>query len=355
MVTKHLPPLRDEHWEAKRAKRRARWAAKRGVAWEDSHPSERALTALKLARKFKREEDAERRAPDAPGGTVWEFRIEPDGIGRPAPPPPPARIRDGLLAAKDRWLSLRGGRENLYQAEQALALLEAMGRVYVDEVSAADLHSFTDICLTAGYAPATIERRLSCLSVLGVMGVTMTRVTVPTLRPRKWYLRAEDERRLPQCPDLAPRALVFINWTCATGLRIEESLRLRWLDVSLAEATLRVPGTKTAGAEGTIALSDGALAILKVLSAETRLPTAFIFPLSYQWLRLEWQKARSYLGFAEVPTATLKILRRSFARRAHLLKGMPTSVLQQYLGHEHLRTTEGYLHFVGGYGVNEQR
>jgi integrase len=240
---------------------------------------------------------------------------------------------------------------NIAQAEASIALLRAMGRVYVDEVTPADLDQFRDICIDAGYTPATIKRRLACLSVLGV---DVARVSVPASPSHKWYLKAEEEIRLPQCPDLAPLALSFIQWTCATGLRVEESLRLRWSDISLGSgAMLRVPGTKTAGAERTIALSDEAVAILQDIAPAAD-GTPQVFRFDYSWLRGEWQKARTFLGLTNVPMATLKALRRSFARRAHL-KGMPSDVLRQYLGHERLSTTEGYLRLVGGYAVEEQR
>jgi hypothetical protein len=60
-----------------------------------------------------------------------------------------------------------------------------------------------------------------------------------------------------------------------------------------------------------------------------------------------------FLGVSNVATATLKSLRRSFARRA-TLKGMPTDVLRQYLRHSDIKTTQGYLNLIGGYGLEEQ-
>lgn len=115
---------------------------------------------------------------------------------------------------------------------------------------------------------------------------------------------------------------------------------------------VNVPGTKTEYAEATLPLSEEATGVLQKLEPSKHAPSEFIFPMAYLELRAEWQKCRRYLELEGVPTATLKALRRSFARRAHL-KGMPIDVLRQYLRHNLLTTTQGYLHLVGGYNQDE--
>lgn len=55
-----------------------------------------------------------------------------------------------------------------------------------------------------------------------------------------------------------------------------------------------------------------------------------------------------------MPRATLKAFRRSFARHA-TERGLPPDMLRQYLRHEHLATTAGYLKLVGGYTTEHLR
>jgi len=79
-----------------------------------------------------------------------------------------------------------------------------------------------------------------------------------------------------------------------------------------------------------------------------------IFPIAYDNLHELWDKARAFLGCADNHMATLKALRRTAAR--HLtINGMPTEMVRDYLRHENIKTTMGYLHLVGGYKTEEQR
>ena len=116
---------------------------------------------------------------------------------------------------------------------------------------------------------------------------------------------------------------------------------------------LNVDGTKTVGAQATIVLSEEAVSIRRETGWPALAPNTPIFDIAYKELRLEWQKVRAFLGFMDTPTATLKALRRSYARRA-TLRGMPTDVLRQYMRHADINTTQGYLNLVGGYSHEEQ-
>ena len=150
--------------------------------------------------------------------------------------------------------------------------------------------------------------------------------------------------------------LPFVLWTVATGLRIEETLRLRWRDVDLELGAVSVLGTKTDLSQAILPLSAEAVEVLRDYARETMPlnPAAPVFDIAYPNLRYRWEVARKLLGLSDIPTATLKSLRRSFARRAHL-KGMPVDVLRQYLRHSNLKTTQGYLYLVGGYSQDEMR
>ena len=267
----------------------------------------------------------------------------------------PSAIRPVTLRAaadqalRGRWAGLRCYKRNKCQVGIAVRFLEGLGCEYVEDVTAGHLLQLRDWHLQAGLAIATLNVRLACLSTLGV------HVTYyPPPRQRKWFLSAEEEIRFNAMQFLPPLP-AFVMWTVATGLRVEESLALRWHDVDFKEGTVVVSGTKTDMSQAILPMSQEAHATLKDHALGTTVrPSDLVFDISYRKLRVRWEGARARLGLGDIPTATLKSLRRSFARRAHL-RGMPVDVLRQYLRHGSLKTTQAYLWLVGGYSQDEMR
>lgn len=70
----------------------------------------------------------------------------------------------------------------------------------------------------------------------------------------------------------------FVATMAFGGLRISEALALRWRDVSLAEGSMRVPGTKTAAADREIELLPPLRSALAVIKPERADRHAFVFP-----------------------------------------------------------------------------
>lgn len=267
------------------------------------------------------------------------------------------------------------------QAKQAVAILKSLGcKTTKDATAPGMLSRFRDRCFVRDkIAAATYNARAMALRG---MGIEVGYLSPP--HQLKWFLTDEGEERIRALPTsldyhrrdaILPITKSFIFWTCATGLRVEETLRLQWLHLSLHsanasppsgrmtaaafQATILVPGTKTASAQATIPISEEACTILcGLMPKDGSAPQlgGHIFPVTYNTLFREWAKVRKLLGIdpEKTPTATLKALRRSFARRAHL-SGMPVDVLRQFLRHEDIKTTQGYLRLVGGYSADEMR
>lgn len=331
-----------------------RWAP----AW-DAEPPEPPLTlrAVRAARKALREAAAEEEAAvDVTRATQRGRKSR-----RKAIPWIDDMWTVALLEAEHgRWRGLRSASTMRYQVLKAIGILRELGCTSPRTVTTDHLFRLCSMSLTLGCAHGTVAFRLSCLSAIGVKIPDDFHFKVP--KPPKWFLRPEDEARLSLVPDLAPVALRFIQWTCATGLRVEESLRLRSGLISAAIIRvdgkprevyiLNVDGTKTTDAQATIVLGVEAVAILRETGWPRLAPDTLIFDIAYKDLRLEWQKVRAFLGFMDTPTATLKSLRRSYARRA-TLNGMPTEILRRYLRHSDIATTQGYLNLVGGYSHEE--
>lgn len=220
----------------------------------------------------------------------------------------------------------------------------------------------TRLWLEAGFAPATVTKRLGCLRL---MGIPISGLRPPKDRKLQWWLNDADMVRLcahlRESPKrLAPHVADFIEFTAETGLRVEESLRLTWAELDLLSGDITVPGSKTTGSQATLPLSALALSLLKrrrmaATGTPERRPRQVFAPLDYEPLYEFWTNhCRPFLGVSEHPGATLKALRRSAARRLSIA-GMPTEVLRYYLRHERIATTEGYLRLVGGYSTEEMR
>ena len=190
-------------------------------------------------------------------------------------------------------------------------------------------------------------------------------------RPKlpKWWLPPEKMAELlaycrtrPE-PFLRARLMAdYIEWVCFTGMRVEETLRLKFDDVRLdireegnrlvSYSEFTVPGTGDAPVTLALALIP-ALLIKRRLEARTG-SNPHVFPINYDRLSRDWVHPRSFLREFDNKAATLKALRRSAAR--HLtVSGMPTPILMEYLRHSNIQTTMGWLRLTGGYSTNEQR
>jgi len=211
-------------------------------------------------------------------------------------------------------------------------------------------------------AAATVHANLAVIPVLYAeakrQGYTGRAPVMPsTYVPRKpkWWLNPDQAARVAgwflenQTSLLAD----YVGWAVATGLRVEETLRLaaRDFDGLYSDApSVHVPGTKTAGAEARVPISQPAAEIarrrLSGLPNDTPL-----FGIAYMDLWRNWRGMRREVGLPE--GATLKGLRRSFAR-ALTVKGAPLPVVQQLLRHSSMSTTMEYLRLTGGQFTSEE-
>lgn len=273
------------------------------------------------------------------------------------------------IALESRWAGSRYAASVSSYVRQIVDWFEARGTFDLDEVVSRDIEEMVAAARRRGNSASTVNAKLSALSV--IWDVAMERT--PRLASRKvkirrvaaepvekWWLRPEDEARLLAYYRANGDAVfaAYVEFVCETGLRVEEALRVRPSDVSglgsERGATLLVRGRKTADAEGAIPLSPRAAEIVESLR-DPRRPNAPLFGgLDYEGARRRWDEGRALLGVSEVPTSTLKALRRSFAARA-TARGMPTAILQRVLRHKTIGTTVGYVNLVGGEQVEAAR
>lgn len=225
-----------------------------------------------------------------------------------------------------------------------------VSRIRPEDVQQATAKFYKD-----GLSPATINKRLNCLSK---MGVSVEGLRVKDPKKLKWYL-PEDKLSevLEWCTSNGYGSLCnLIAWTTRTGLRIEESLRLSWDDFGTDSKGpyVKVSGTKTSSSQATLPLGQ---------EVNGRMHRWFgtcgnwlgPFHGKYEQYQQQWDHVREHFGWKDDPTATLKALRRSAARYLHVDCNMPLHMVQQYLRHESMDTTLEYLRLTGGYGTEEMR
>jgi len=273
------------------------------------------------------------------------------------------------------WSKRASGKCLLSQAEQAISYLHITrgwtlgAELRADQVTPDRIREVTTLWYAEGLSPATITKRLNCLSRLGV-NVTGCRPKKSKLGGLKWWLNPTSQSTLTLglsggkvLPTQGENRMMlgYVLWAVHTGLRVEESLRLTWGHIIAPVGgswSLTVPGTKTDAAQATLPLSSEACAALRVIP---RGPGSVFYdprtckPLAYDQLEAWWSHCRAYIGATDIPTATLKALRRNAARHLHIDLGMPIDMVRDYLRHENVETTMGYLKLVGGYQAEEMR
>lgn len=269
-------------------------------------------------------------------------------------------------------------------------LTRAPSDLALEEIDTAWLRQYVKECVTAKNSPATINAKLSFVS--RVFEHNKAKLTQHGGRPYKPEMPWAPKRNAVKwwlTPALAPKVTLwlrqnhmadyadYVEWTTNSGLRVEETLRVQRDHFNFDAKTLTVPGTKSGLAQRVIPLYSAAFDLAD-RRLQTKLdPHDYLFDFApadaafekrcmglshtdreverlqrnYNCVRRAWARVKDVFGLQRDKTATLKALRRSFAKVA-TDNGMPTAVLQQYLGHEDIETTMEYLKVVGGYNLD---
>src|SRR5438105_221777 len=154
--------------------------------------------------------------------------------------------------------------------------------------------------------------------------------------------RAEVERLLKAVGDLKLRTALMTIYSA--GLRISEAMRLTAQDIDSARMVICVRQGKGRKDRYTV-LSGQLLGILRDYWRATR-PSHWLFPgrnparpMTKRALQLACRRAAEAAGLSK--SVTVHTLRHSFA--THLLEqGVDIRVIQDLLGHRHIKTTAGY-------------
>lgn len=274
-------------------------------------------------------------------------------------------------AAAMRWRGTRNEKPTIAQAETVVSYFEGTGVHDLDDITTDHINAMVHHFQRSGTGSSSIKRKMAVLNVMCDVGLQavppLATRRVPTFRVRqprvlKWWLRPEDQARLTVWLRAQGDELMadYVDFVCFTGLRVEEALRVdatMFTGLDTAKPCLLVPGIKTDGSQKMLPILPEVVEVVKRrISAAPRIGgrAGMLFPVSYFTLRDKWSECRDYLGYGHIHTATLRALRRSFARIASE-RGMPTEILRDYLRHSNIATTAGYLQLVGGYDAEMMR
>ncbi|WP_108462315.1 site-specific integrase [Devosia naphthalenivorans] len=236
-----------------------------------------------------------------------------------------------------------------------LHILPALGRLYLDEVTAEQISAMLRTMRVKGYAAGTTNRAVILLRYIfnlarkwKIAGVTAENPTAPLqLAPdvhRDRFLSPEETRRLLEsiAADENRVAADAVLLLLLTGGRRNEITQAEWKHIDWRKKTLLVPRSKS-GKPRKITLSGQAVALLKGIKRTKGNP--YIFPTEATGrpspsLYGPWDRIRKRAGLADV---RLHDLRHSFA--SFLVNtGVSIYVVQDLLGHTQLRTTQRYAH-----------
>lgn len=159
--------------------------------------------------------------------------------------------------------------------------------------------------------------------------------------------RSEIQALIAACDHVRVKTLIMLCYGC--GLRISEALQLKVADIDSERNTLYIEHGKGKRARYVV-LPPSVLAQLRVYWLAYR-PTDWLFyapyypqrPISASTFRKPLRALAKRCGVSKAghPHA----LRHAFATH-QLEAGMPLHQLQHQLGHQDIRTTEGYLHWL---------
>jgi integrase len=210
-----------------------------------------------------------------------------------------------------------------------------LGGRKVAKITSNDVYQLRQSLKAEGLADATINRKMSALSVVLKKAIIWgLRDSMPIIEysaernGRVRWLSDEEERRVLSffTGDFEMASLVV--FLLDTGARLSEALNARPEDIEDGQVYLE---GKTGGRY--VPLTDRA----KALS----LP----FAITKRQAIYQWNRCRKALGYSDDPHFVLHILRHTFASRL-VQRGVDLYHVQKLLGHSSIKTTERYAHLA---------
>lgn len=253
---------------------------------------------------------------------------------------------------KSHWGRMKGGSSAILFAEDAVSYLGPTKRV--SDLTTLDLDDYAAFCFDKGNVQGTVNRKLSAISkMLSVAldhGVIDRKPKVPKGKELNQQIRFLTEAEVERLADTASylglyEMGVFIIFQVDTGLRLGETLRLRWDHLGPDWKTLTVWESKNNKARTIYTTNTVRVALEKLHGAYPSSHGPF-----YHWrsdgllrtsYRHQWNQVCQKAGLEK----RIHDLRHTCASRM-VQKGIDIRRVQNWMGHSNIQTTLRYAHLA---------
>jgi len=262
-------------------------------------------------------------------------------------------LRERMIAQmKQRGFSIRTHQSYLH----AVTELAGYYKRSPESINLAEIQRFFDhLVQERELAPASVRVYLNAVRFLYLQVLEWEQFDVPVIIPRKpqriphLLSRQEISTLIASIDNLKHRTLILTCYGC--GLRLSELVGLQVNDIDGERRLLRVQQGK-GQKDRAVILSDGVLRSLREYWSVYR-PVRWLFPnrdpltaLHVQSAQRIYTKAKHRAGIEKV--GGIHALRHAYATH-QLEAGMPVYQLQQMLGHNNIKSTMRYVHWVHSY------
>ena len=251
-----------------------------------------------------------------------------------------------------RWEDTKAERTSMLNAN---SLIKYFGKTTpVSNITTEAVHDLIISLKQQGLSNATINRKLSCLSVILKIAEDCGATTAsPNLSRRKEYKGRE--RFLTEKEEQDAIALLS-SWgkddhrdafivLLDTGLRTGELFKLQAKDADFKQGKygiLTLWRTKN-DLPRSVPMTYRVSSIVKKRVNACKNSNEPIFNFNQWWLRSTWDRLKSNLGLTNDSQFVPHILRHTCASRL-VQRGVPLLMVQKWLGHESLQSTMRYSH-----------
>lgn len=345
-----------------------------GNRWQVTVERAKALEGFRRIRKnvATREEAKELEAQIAAAlDTYGRWPVEENTPTLDSMKPRSGTLREAMtLALETHWKGMRSYRSNSYMLGALVDFFERKGLPDIDSIRSKDVDEYVTELRQKGLEASYINQVLGTLRVANDVALKrlppIASITIPTPhlkapKKEKWWLQPEKHKEVSEwlrAPGGDPLFADLIDVICYQGLRVEETLRLearRFSGLDGDRPWLKPDGTKTEDAQNSIPVYPEAIPIIqRSIARADENRWKLLFPITGRQAMNRWNEVRMFLGVEDIPTATMKALRRTFAWYANN-RGMPTATLQKVLRHKDIKTTSGYLNLIGSGDLEQSR
>lgn len=250
------------------------------------------------------------------------------------------------LAKRRKWLNKTDA-----QVKNAQQIIDVLGaRTSVHDISRARLHELVEELYERGNSGATINRKLSALSVLLTLAEEEGWIDAWPKLPRqdeakhriRFFNNEEEAEMLAVCDKLGLLDLKdFIVFAIDTGFRRMEALGLSVRDCEDGTAVLHAGETKS-GAARAVPLTDRAM---EIVLRRSKMGYKMLFEdLSDAKLRKRWDILKANLRDPG-DHFIVHTMRHTCASRL-AISGENATFIQAWMGHSSIMVTQRYMHLA---------